>query len=120
MTRIYLSGPMTGLPDFNYPAFNAEATRLRALGYTVENPAENPEQSSWGDYMKVALRQMLTCDVIAVLPGWKDSRGARMEVEIAERVGMEFCGAAMLTKPPFRAVDSPSLCCQQIGKVGRP
>lgn len=101
MTRIYLSGPMTGLPDFNYPAFNAEAARLRSLGYTVENPAENPDQSNWGDYMKVALRQMLTCDVIAVLPGWAKSRGAWLEVSIAERVGMEFCEAAMLTRRAF-------------------
>ncbi|MWK56955.1 DUF4406 domain-containing protein, partial [Pseudomonas otitidis] len=29
MKRIYLSGPMSGLPDENRPAFNAEATRLR-------------------------------------------------------------------------------------------
>lgn len=96
--RIYLSGPVTGIKDFNYPAFRAEAARLRALGYIVENPAENPAQSSWGDYMKVALRQMLTCDVIAVLPGWAKSRGAWLEVSIAERVGMEFCEAAEIKR----------------------
>ncbi|MCY1527250.1 hypothetical protein D9M68_623110 [compost metagenome] len=44
MKRIYLAGPMTGLPEFNYPAFHAEAARLRALGYQVENPAENQAQ----------------------------------------------------------------------------
>ena len=33
--RVYVAGPMTGLPDFNYPAFNAEAQRLRGLGYQV-------------------------------------------------------------------------------------
>ncbi|HEX8594362.1 MAG TPA: DUF4406 domain-containing protein [Pseudomonas sp.] len=33
---------MTGLPEFNYPAFHAEAARLRTLGLEVENPAENP------------------------------------------------------------------------------
>ena len=31
MTRIYIAGPMSGLPDLNYPAFNAMAERLRAL-----------------------------------------------------------------------------------------
>ncbi|MCS8243350.1 DUF4406 domain-containing protein [Pseudomonas aeruginosa] len=36
MHRVYLAGPMTGLPDFNYPAFNAEEKRIRALGYIVE------------------------------------------------------------------------------------
>ena len=88
MTRIYLSGPMTGLPDFNRPAFNAEAARLRELGYIVESPAENPEQSSWAAYMRVAIRQMLTCDQVALLPGWKRSRGALIEHWIAIALGM--------------------------------
>ena len=40
MNRLYLAGPMTGIEDLNFPAFHAEAARLRALGYTVINPAE--------------------------------------------------------------------------------
>jgi len=40
--RIYIAGPMTGLPEFNYPAFNAAAEYLRSLGHHVENPADNP------------------------------------------------------------------------------
>lgn len=39
--RIYIAGPMTGLPDFNFPAFNDMAAILRGLGYHVENPAEH-------------------------------------------------------------------------------
>ena len=39
-SRLYLAGPMTGLPELNFPAFHAEAARLRALGYEVVNPAE--------------------------------------------------------------------------------
>ena len=88
MTRLYISGPMTGLPSMNYPAFHAEAARLRELGYQVENPAENPEQSSWAAYMRVAIRQMLTCDQVALLPGWKRSRGALIEHWIAIALGM--------------------------------
>lgn len=41
MRRLYLAGPMTGLPDFNYPAFHAAAAAWRAAGWTVANPAEN-------------------------------------------------------------------------------
>lgn len=33
MTRLYVAGPMSGLPDHNYPAFREAATRLRDLGY---------------------------------------------------------------------------------------
>lgn len=87
--RIYVAGPMTGLPEFNYPAFHAEAARLRALGHHVENPAENPEQPSWEAYMRQALRQMLTCDLVVLLPGWVDSRGATLERYTAQQVGIE-------------------------------
>jgi len=40
MKTIYLSGPMSGLPGFNFPAFHAAAAKLRADGFTVLNPAE--------------------------------------------------------------------------------
>lgn len=36
--RIYISGPMTGMPDSNISAFNAAAERLRAEGHFVINP----------------------------------------------------------------------------------
>ena len=88
MTRLYISGPMTGLPSMNYPAFHVEAARLRELGYIVENPAENRFQPSWHHYMRVAIRQMLTCDQVALLPGWKRSRGALIEHWIAIALGM--------------------------------
>lgn len=85
MMRIYVAGPMTGLPEFNYPAFFAEAARLRELGYHVENPAENPEPpcGSWAGYMRMAIRQMLTCDAVALLPGWQRSQGALLEHTVA-------------------------------------
>lgn len=38
--RIYLSGPMTSLPDSNIPAFNAAAKRLREQRHFVINPVD--------------------------------------------------------------------------------
>ncbi len=101
MKRIYLSGPMTGLPDYNYPAFNAEAARLRALGYTVENPAENPlpADSPWHMCMRDAIRQMLTCDTVAFLPDWRESRGANVEIELAIHLGMAVIPASGILSP---------------------
>ena len=95
MKRIYIAGPMTGLPEFNYPAFNAETARIRALGYHVENPAENPAQASgaWEDYMKMALRQMLTCDSVVMLKGWGKSKGALIEYNLAKSLGLEIWDA---------------------------
>lgn len=86
--RIYLAGPMTGFEDFNYPAFHAEAGRLRAIGYEVENPAEGREQPTWQAYMRQAIAQMLKCDAVALLPGWKGSRGARIENQLAADLGI--------------------------------
>ena len=96
MARIYIAGPMSGLPDLNYPAFNARAAELRALGHHVENPAENPEPhcQSWLGYMRLAVRQLATCDVVHLLPGWSKSRGARIEHQLAEGMGLRVEGAA--------------------------
>jgi len=44
--RIYISGPMTGLPEHNFPAFHAAAERLRKAGWEVNNPAEETSSES--------------------------------------------------------------------------
>lgn len=87
---IYLAGPMSGLPDSNYPAFNSEAARLREKGFDVRNPAEGPECFSWADYMRNALIMMMQCDTIRLLPNWTSSKGALLEAHIAEQLGMKF------------------------------
>jgi hypothetical protein len=90
---IYLAGPMTGLPDYNRPAFIAEADRLRALGYTVVNPAEldatHPIQDpaapdAWHQYMRRDIAQLVRCHGIALMPGWEQSKGATLEAQTAE------------------------------------
>ena len=89
---VYISGPMTGLPGLNFQAFNAEAARLRALGYRVVNPAElNPDPSkSWVECMRVDIAELIKCDAIVMLPGWCNSRGARLEHDIAYAMDFVF------------------------------
>lgn len=91
MKRLYIAGPMTGLPDFNFPAFNDAAAKLRALGFQVENPAENPTPAcgSWLGYMRMAVVQVSRVDAIVMLPGWEQSRGARVEFALASGLGLE-------------------------------
>lgn len=88
--KIYIAGPMTGLPEFNYPAFHTAAAQLRALGHEVFNPAENPAPAcgTWEGYMRLALAQLVQCDAIALLPGWETSRGAKIEASLAADLGM--------------------------------
>ncbi|AYN56869.1 deoxycytidylate deaminase [Arthrobacter phage Andrew] len=88
---LYLCGPMTGLPDFNYPAFNSAARLLRRRGFEVLNPAENKlaGEPGWCDYMKAAIGQLVRADALAVLPGADKSRGAGVETRLAIALGME-------------------------------
>lgn len=88
--RIYVSGPMSGMPAFNFPAFHAAAVHLRAAGFEVVNPAElNPgAEKPWADCMRVDIRALMDCDGVAVLPGWSRSKGASLEVHIARELGM--------------------------------
>lgn len=110
---VYISGPMSGLKDSNYPAFHAEALRIRRLGYHVENPATNPAPpcGSWEAYMRMALRQMLLCDTVALLPGWENSRGANREVAVASELGLRVVTAAELVQPVLRDVAVEAVPC---------
>ena len=99
MKTIYLSGPMTGLPDLNFPAFHAQAARLRDLGYTVINPAElhlDPG-APWHACLRADLKALLDCDGIVLLDGWERSAGAHLEMHVAHRVGIEIVMAREIT-----------------------
>jgi hypothetical protein len=82
--KISLSGPMTGIPDLNYPAFNEAAAKLRAEGHDVFNPAELPDATPY-NLALVSCLAILCYDreAIALLDGWHDSKGARSELHTA-------------------------------------
>lgn len=86
--KIYIAGPMTGLPELNYPAFVSLAAQLRADGHAVINPAENPVPpcGSWLGYMRMSVAQVATVDCVVMLPGWEASRGATLEHHIATQL----------------------------------
>lgn len=89
--RCYIAGPMTGLPELNFPAFHAAAAWLRSLGYHVENPAEidvDPA-AGWETCMKADIARLVTCDRIYLLHGWQRSRGATVEFNLATVLGLE-------------------------------
>lgn len=97
-TRVYISGPMTGLPDLNFPAFFQAESLLGSLGFIPLNPATLHDNSdaSWEDCMRVDIKALCDCDAIALLPGWERSQGAQLEVHIAHRIGLAF---AYLDRP---------------------
>ena len=93
---VYISGPMTGLPEMNYLAFHAAAEELRSAGFHVINPAENEaptprtqQEPTWSDWMRLSVQQVTQADGVALLPGWEGSTGACTEVFVARRLGLQ-------------------------------
>lgn len=91
--KIYIAGPMTGIPEFNYPAFHKAEEYLTALGYECVNPATLSEplgmKAEWEIYMRNSLKHLLDCDAIAMLEGFRKSRGAVIEFELAVALKMD-------------------------------
>jgi len=88
--RVYVSGPMTGLPELNFDAFARAAQALRAAGYDVVNPAVlNAPDVGWHECLKVDIQALCLCNALALLPGWTRSKGSHLELQIAHRLGYE-------------------------------
>jgi hypothetical protein len=88
---IYISGPMTGIPEFNHPAFNKVAKILRQEGAIVFNPAEAFEGKKdlpRHEYMRKDIKQLLEAEAIVMIEGWEQSKGARLELEIAKEINI--------------------------------
>lgn len=83
--KLYVSGPMTGIPEYNYPAFHAAKARLESLGHDVISPADLPVTDGWEwiDYILTDLGSVFQVDGVATLDGWERSNGARIECRVA-------------------------------------
>jgi hypothetical protein len=113
MSKVYLAGPMSNIPYFNFPAFIDAAGELRKQGHMVFNPAES-DIETYGDFWKSCpngtheeahkaglaptYREVLKVDlnwildhaeVIAFLPGWDKSKGVAAEKALAECLNLE-------------------------------
>ncbi len=87
---IYISGPMTGYPEYNYPAFIAAEEKLRKLGYVnIINPAkiDHPD-TDWNNCIRRAIVALMGADTVVLLPGWDRSKGAKIEYYLAANLGL--------------------------------
>lgn len=104
--RIYLAGPMTGIPEFNFPAFDEAKRVLKSHGWEPVSPADIDREEfgfdtegKTGDEMidpqlrrRIAVRDIRAiseCDSIYMLEGWQDSKGALAELAFAEWLKLE-------------------------------
>lgn len=96
--KLYLAGPMTGYPRWNFDAFAEATAQLRAAGYEVVSPAEEdlkrgfdpdaPVEDFSLEDLREAMRRdvahLFEVDAVALLPGWLNSRGALAESYLAD------------------------------------
>ena len=95
--RIYLSGKITGREKEDYTRQFARAeTFYKTSGFDVVNPVKIGEEvlkinpkAEWQDFMIRDLEALRTCTHIALLEGWEESKGAKMEKAEAEKLGLE-------------------------------
>lgn len=111
--KIYLAGPMSGYPQFNFPAFYAAAKELRNQGWEVVSPAELDDQEdkgaallstdgnvndrtivkkTWGDFLARDVKLLADEGIkgIIFLPGWEKSKGARLEAYVGLNLGFTY------------------------------
>lgn len=91
MSKIYIAGPMRGIEDLNFPAFNAAAADLRWAGWEVVNPVDINSDPAvpWKTCMERDIIELVTCDAIYMLGGWQNSKGASLEHHIAVELGLD-------------------------------
>lgn len=91
--RTYISGPMTGLPEYNFPAFYEAENRIRSKYPTTEivNPAKHFGRKTdlpWHIYIGWDIGKLLDCTHMEVLGGWAKSKGVTYEILTALAMGI--------------------------------
>jgi hypothetical protein len=97
--KLYISGAMSGIDQYNFPKFNDVAAFVKFQGHEAVNPAEFDKdvppyagwvcsENEWREYLRRDILHLLPCDGVVVLDGWRRSKGARLEVHIALQLGM--------------------------------
>ena len=117
---LYLAGPMTGAPLFNFPAFAEARAALRAEGHTVVCPAEEdlskgfdpavgdmPDGLALDESFRFDLRAVIDCGAVALLPGWKFSKGVAVELAVAWYTGAEVYEIDSRAPGLLRRIDLP-------------
>lgn len=89
MRKIYISGPMTGIKDYNNPAFMSASYDWQDAGFIVLNPVTLPEGLEQREYMDICLAMLRAADAIYLLKGYKNSKGAMAELAYAEKLELE-------------------------------
>lgn len=109
--KVYIAGPMRGIPEYNIPAFDEATRKWQEMGHMVYSPAALVRAMPYGPQKNhpidedrqraIHIAQMdlgclYHCDAIALLPGWENSMGAAMELALAQFLGLDIYDAVTM------------------------
>lgn len=128
--RAYVIGPVTGRPGLNRAAFEEARAALMGLGFEVDVPHDFvPADASWEQGMRLSLWHLATSDGggkpayggVARLPGWRESKGAALEDEVARACGIRTMDLADWLDPAAPAAagaaQDAAMPCFDVGEV---
>lgn len=107
----YISGKISGLPTDQVTAkFQQAEQQIRAFGHEPVNPINNGlgSEASWNEHLVADVALLLECDAIYLLKDWDDSRGSRIEANIAEE-----CGLQIVHQPEYATYESRMLASRR-------
>ncbi|GHV93207.1 hypothetical protein AGMMS50268_37100 [Spirochaetia bacterium] len=106
MKRIYICGKVTGDPNYQKKFLEAEE-RLHLAGVWPVSPASFiSKNTEWLKAMRLAIRELVRCDGIALLPDWKQSKGAKIEERLARDLGLEVKPISQFVR--VKPIDNPT------------
>lgn len=84
--NIFISGPITGTPDYKRN-FSVAEYGLRVKGHNPLNPAKALAGLTNEQAMRVCLSMIDSADAVLFLPDWEFSAGANLEHAYCEYIG---------------------------------
>ena len=122
--RVYIAGRMTGLPNYNFDAFELAAEAWAFAGWDVYNPAEafgGDQKLPYRQYVDHDIDMLHVVDAVALLPGWDDdgARGSVWEEAIARKMRGIPCFDASEPRDPvaFMAERAPETILQEAQRL---
>lgn len=86
---IYISGPMKGLPNDNREAFWKAEEKIKEISnQLIFNPASLPDGWTREQYLRKDIEGLCQCSIMVLLPGFENSDGCKLEIEIARNIGI--------------------------------
>ncbi|GIZ10004.1 DUF4406 domain-containing protein [Flavobacterium sp. UMI-01] len=89
--KIYIAGKVTGLPQEECTMnFDVAQAAIEKIGYEAVNPLKvvNDWNASWEVAMRKCIAALMECDLILMLDNYTNSPGARIELDLAKRLGI--------------------------------